>query len=107
MERMKERFFCGAGGMFSRRKACYIMTIGVIDECRKLGIGTQMLDYTIDLIEQTFEHCLAIYLHVADYNQAAIKFYEKHEFRKVGTRTFPVGGSVERDFFMAKSLELS
>ena len=51
LERVKERFFCGAGYLFSQRKACYIMTIGVIDECRKLGIGTQMLEYTVDLIE--------------------------------------------------------
>ena len=37
-----------------------------------------MLEYTVDLIEQTFEQCLAIYLHVAEYNQAAIKFYAKN-----------------------------
>lgn len=53
-QRITDAFSCGM--MFpSQRKACYIMTIGVIDECRKLGLGTQMLDYTIDLIEQTFE----------------------------------------------------
>ena len=27
-------------------KACYIATIGVIDECRKLGIGTMLLNQT-------------------------------------------------------------
>ena len=30
------------------RKGCYIMTIGVIDECRKLGIGTMLLTYHAD-----------------------------------------------------------
>ena len=48
-----------------------------------------------------------IWLGTNQANSRAIKFYEKHAFRQVGTRTFQVGGSVERDFFMAKSLELS
>ena len=56
------------------------MTIGVIDECRQLGLGTQMLEYTIDIVEQTSETCYAIYLHVVDYNESAIKFYLKNHF---------------------------
>ena len=59
------------------------MTIGVIDECRKLGLGTQMLEYTIDLVEQNSEQCYAIYLHVVDYNESAIKFYLKNHFIKL------------------------
>jgi ribosomal protein S18 acetylase RimI-like enzyme len=28
----------------------YIMTIGVIDECRRLGLGTMLLDKTIETL---------------------------------------------------------
>ena len=59
------------------------MTVGVIDECRKLGIGTYLLKATMNavLINSSWEeNCNIIYLHVASYNQAAIKFYERNGF---------------------------
>ena len=59
------------------------MTIGVIDECRKLGLGTQMINYTIDLVEQKFAECTNIWLHVVSYNVSAIKFYLKNNFSKL------------------------
>ena len=34
---------------------CYIMTLGVIDECRKLGIGTKLLEQTYKELEQNFD----------------------------------------------------
>ena len=58
------------------------MTIGVIDECRKLGLGTRMLDYTIDFLEKKYNSCIAIWLHVVSYNESAIKFYLKNHFVK-------------------------
>ena len=58
------------------------MTIGVIDECRKLGLGTQMLDYTIDFLEKKYINCVAIWLHVVSYNESAIRFYLKNRFVK-------------------------
>ena len=54
--------------MRSRRTACYIMTIGVIDECRKMGLGTQLLNATIEVVERDFADCVCIWLHVIDYN---------------------------------------
>ena len=59
----------------------YIMTIGVVDECRRFGLGTKLLNYTIDLINKMWTSCDVIYLHVVDYNEAAIRFYEKNGFR--------------------------
>ena len=56
------------------------MTIGVIDECRKMGLGTHMLNHTIDFLEQKFEACIAIWLHVIEYNKSAIQFYLKNKF---------------------------
>lgn len=58
------------------------MTIGVIDECRKLGLGTKMLEYTIGYLERSWQSCISIWLHVVDYNESAIKFYLKNNFVK-------------------------
>jgi len=59
----------------------YIMTIGVVDECRRLGLGTMLLNEVTKVINQSWSHCEIIYLHVVDYNEAAIRFYEKNNFR--------------------------
>jgi ribosomal protein S18 acetylase RimI-like enzyme len=62
----------------------YIMTIGVLDEFRKLNIGS-------NLIKIIFENamwdnlCVGVFLDVIDYNKSAIKFYEKNGFKKVST----------------------
>ena len=78
-ERAREFFSCGVS-IPCRRSVCYIMTIGVIDELRQMGIGSKMLNYTIDLVEKRFTECICIYLHVVDYNISAIKFYQKNQF---------------------------
>jgi ribosomal protein S18 acetylase RimI-like enzyme len=59
------------------------MTIGVIDECRKLGIGSYLLNCTINTVlnnPKWRETCKFIYLHVVSYNTVAIKFYERNGF---------------------------
>ena len=64
------------------------MTIGVIDECRKLGIGTYLLKATMNavLLNTNFkETCKIIYLHVAAYNEIALRFYERNGFLKCKT----------------------
>ena len=65
------------GGHMDSVQGCYIMTLGVLDECRKLGIGSLLLERTYKEIAYNFNECEIIYLHVVDYNQAAIKFYQK------------------------------
>lgn len=70
------------------RTACYIMTIGVVDECRKLGIGTYLLQSTMETVmrsDKWKDSCKFIYLHVASYNEVAIKFYRKNGFIKCKT----------------------
>ena len=71
LERSREFFSCG-GLILSERTACYIMTIGVLDECRKMGLGTKMLNYTIEMLEKSYPNCCVIWLHVIDYNKSAI-----------------------------------
>lgn len=62
----------------------YIMTIGVIDECRKLKLGSKLLNKVIEILMQR-EKCLAIYLHVVHYNNTAINFYIRNNFIEVTT----------------------
>ena len=65
-------------------RCVYIMTIGVLDEYRKMKIGTNLLNKIID-ISLTDNLCLGVYLDVVYYNHIAIKFYEKNNFKKVST----------------------
>ena len=60
----------------------YIMTIGVLDGCRKMNIGSNILNniYNIALKDHI---CVGIYIDVVYYNKRAIKFYEKNNFKKV------------------------
>jgi ribosomal protein S18 acetylase RimI-like enzyme len=53
----------------------YIMTIGVVDECRRLGLGTQLLNKAIQVLKKYWSACEILYLHVVDYNESAIRFY--------------------------------
>jgi ribosomal protein S18 acetylase RimI-like enzyme len=63
------------------------MTIGVIDEVRKLGIGSKLLACIIDLMELQYKQTLVVYLHVVDYNLSALRFYEKNQFIVAGTES--------------------
>ena len=64
------------------RPSCYIMTLGVIDECRKLGLGTLLIEETFQIVRTKYPMVQFLYLHVVDYNEAAIRFYkEKNGFK--------------------------
>ena len=63
------------------RLGCYIMTLGVIDECRQMGLGTLLLNQKCKEVLNCYPECRIIYLHVVDYNTSAIKFYtSKNDF---------------------------
>lgn len=61
----------------------YIMTVGIIDECRRLGLGSMLLDRTILELNRYWIQCEVIYLHVIDYNETAIRFYERNKFSQL------------------------
>lgn len=63
-------------------RCVYIMTIGVLDGCRQMNIGSHIID-NIFKIAVNDELCFAIYLDVICYNKTAIRFYEKNNFKKV------------------------
>lgn len=60
---------------YDERPSCYIMTIGVIDECRKLGLGSLLINLTFEILRDKYPLVQFLYLHVVDYNEAAIRFY--------------------------------
>ena len=57
----------------------YILSLGVIDECRKLHIGTQIMK-TIFNYSISTPLCLGVYLSVISDNVSGKKFYEKNGF---------------------------
>lgn len=48
--------------------------------------------------------CAGVWLGVNQANARAQRFYAKHGFRQVGTRTFTVGSQVHDDYVMEKTL---
>mmetsp|Transcript_19556 Transcript_19556/g.17307 ORF Transcript_19556/g.17307 Transcript_19556/m.17307 type:complete len:202 (+) Transcript_19556:245-850(+) len=74
----KSRFsFGGTTGL-------YIATIGVVDGARRLGIGTLLIDEVLKWVKIHHSDTETIFLHVIDYNNAAIKFYENNDFSLFG-----------------------
>ncbi len=60
----------------------YIMNIGVLDEYRKMNIGSNILTQILNIALKD-DICVGIYLDVINYNKSAIKFYEKNNYKKV------------------------
>ncbi|KAI4877439.1 hypothetical protein NFI96_002002 [Prochilodus magdalenae] len=64
-------------------QVAYILSLGVVKEFRKHGIGSLLLDSLKDHISTTAQdHCKAIYLHVLTTNLTAIHFYENRDFKQ-------------------------
>ena len=61
----------------------YIPIIGVDNKCRKLGLGSRMLDR---LQEYKTEGYRSIGLEVKKANEGAYKFYKKHGFKETEDR---------------------
>ncbi len=79
--------------------ALYILTVGVLEPLRHRGIGSKLL---AAILEQAKERCcLTVFLHVIDYNTAAITFYRRncfqeiallHDFYYIGSVACPCAG---------------
>ncbi|XP_028978921.1 N-alpha-acetyltransferase 60 [Esox lucius] len=64
-------------------QVAYILSLGVVKEFRKHGIGSLLLDSLKEHISTTAQdHCKAIYLHVLTTNTTAIHFYHNRDFRQ-------------------------
>ena len=62
----------------------YIMTLASTDAYRRRGIASRLLSSCLAHAHSN-RKCGAVYLHVITYNVAAIAFYSKHGFVRVGT----------------------
>ncbi|KAM7386033.1 hypothetical protein PAMA_008919 [Pampus argenteus] len=72
-----------ASGFPVDTQVAYILSLGVVKEFRKHGIGSLLLDSLKEHISTIAQdHCKAIYLHVLTTNNTAIHFYENRDFRQ-------------------------
>lgn len=63
-------------------QVAYILSLGVVDEFRRHGIASLLLDSLLSyLTSRDRYNCKAIYLHVLTTNNAAICFYERRNFQ--------------------------
>ena len=62
------------------------MTIGVVDECRRLGVGSELLKRGINELSERRPECQIIYLDVVSYNKSACRFYENNGFDHYETK---------------------
>lgn len=67
---------------YNNEKSIYLMTISVLDEYRRYGIGSKLLKEVIK-IHQNVKELTYINLHVQVCNEVALGFYQKHNFEKV------------------------
>lgn len=65
----------------NEQRNVYLMTISVLDEYRRYGIGSKLLEEIIR-IHKNLKEVTYITLHVQISNLVALKFYEKHGFEK-------------------------
>ena len=68
----------GAIGCKIESRRMYVMTLGVLDQYRRFGFGTQLLDWAIR--QAITENMSEIALHVQTNNEGALSFYKKHGF---------------------------
>lgn len=60
----------------------YILTLGVVESYRNLGIATSLIREVIKYAS-SIPTCRAVYLHVISYNNSAIRLYKKMLFKCV------------------------
>jgi len=58
----------------------YILSLGVSEAYRGLGLGTLLLNHQLELFNR--DKCFVVYLHVLSTNLTARRFYEKRQFTK-------------------------
>ena len=59
----------------------YILTLGVLQHAQQRGVGSSLLAAMRERAARS--GCCSAFLHVIDYNAAAIGFYRKHGFQEL------------------------
>merc|ERR1712001_244576 len=69
----------------SGERKLYIMPLGCLAPYRRLGIGTQMLEHVMDIVEKDGKFD-SVVLHVQINNEGALRFYKRFGFEVVETK---------------------
>ncbi|NNE99454.1 MAG: GNAT family N-acetyltransferase [Pyrinomonadaceae bacterium] len=89
--------------IISSKKPVEISRIYLRKEFLKRGFGSVLLEKCLDVAKANDGD--SVWLSVWQFNQNAIRFYEKSGFEKIGTHTFHLASSRETDFIMEKKIE--
>lgn len=91
-----------AAGSLPPGRPIEIRRFYVSSELHGHGVAAELMDAAVSAAKRRGAEVL--WLGVWEENGRAIRFYEKHGFRKVGRQRFLLGGSEQRDFVMARVL---
>jgi len=61
----------------------YIANLFVKESCRNMGIGSQLVKKALENAKK--KSAIEVHVNTEEDNMKAVRFYEKHGFRKVGT----------------------
>jgi diamine N-acetyltransferase len=87
---------------FQDTDAIEVSRIYVLANQQGKKTGNQLLDFAINkAIDDKMSY---IWLGVWEHNHAAMRFYERNGFIKVGSHQFVVGSDVQTDFLMKREL---
>lgn len=96
LEKLNTSFFDEISLFPPEYEFAYIMIIGVVDECRRMKLGTCLLNKILELFVSR-KDCLCVYLHVIKYNHTAINFYERNGF--INTTSIKNYYKIKNDFY--------
>eukprot|EP00826_Nyctotherus_ovalis_P003300 TRINITY_DN10670_c0_g1_i4.p1 TRINITY_DN10670_c0_g1~~TRINITY_DN10670_c0_g1_i4.p1 ORF type:complete len:231 (-),score=44.85 TRINITY_DN10670_c0_g1_i4:510-1202(-) len=85
----------------------YIMTFGVADELRRLGIGSELLKRCVEAGRAKVPKCKGVSLHVIEHNHTAIAFYKKQGYRQLQYNKdyYHIKGKVHSSYIFGKLFE--
>ncbi|KAI9020230.1 acyl-CoA N-acyltransferase [Phycomyces nitens] len=63
----------------------YMMTLGVLEPYRRLGLGNQLLEHILECAKEMKPAPESVHLHVQTTNDSAVAFYKKYGFEVTDT----------------------
>ena len=91
-----------AAGCVESRPAAELSKMYVLPDWHGRGAAGALMEAGIAWAAA--QHMRALWLGVNQNNPRAHRFYRKHGFEVTGTRTFPVGATLESDFVMVRAI---